>query len=68
MVGNLLETGTLFDYKDIDFTDLVKSLVQNKDMAFADAPNPQTPAIMVGERDIPDKDNRYIEKDFEDED
>jgi hypothetical protein len=64
MVDNLLETGTLFDYKDADFT----KLMGKKDESHADAPGLQIPAIMVGERDIPDKDNRYIEKDFEDED
>jgi hypothetical protein len=61
MVGNLLETGTLFDYKDTDFTNLLTDFTKDKAHA-------ETPALMVGERDIPDKDNRYIEKDFEDED
>ena len=57
MAGNLLETGTLFDYKDFDFTKRIK-----KDKVLADAP------LQVGEQDIPDRDNRYIEKTFDDED
>lgn len=58
MVTNILETGTPFDYKEEDFTKFSpKDTLFNND-----------PAIMVGERDIPDRDNRYIDKSFEDED
>lgn len=59
MVGNLLETGTLFDYEDVDFRKLLNR---------QDAQSANDPTLMVGERDIPDRDNRYVEKTFEDED
>lgn len=59
MVGNLLETGTLFDYMDVDF----RRLLDRQDSQLAN-----DPTLIVGEQNIPDRDNRYIEKTFEDED
>lgn len=59
----MLETGTLFDLEDFDFSELMGKLFGKKDEAAA-----EDPALMVGERDIPDRDNRYVDKSFEDED
>lgn len=59
MVKNLEETGTPFDYKDVNFEPK-----QKKDKHMADVP-----PLLVGYDGNPDKNQIYIEKDktFEDE-
>jgi hypothetical protein len=68
MVENYLETGTPFDYADKDFGKIIRDLFKKykgkNDKSSAD----DVPAIEVGEEDIPDRDNIYIDKTFEDED
>jgi hypothetical protein len=54
MIKNYLETGTPFDYKDFR---------RDNQLANDEGLIPQ-----VGEQDIPDRDVRYVDKDFEDED
>ena len=61
MVKNLEETGTPFDYKDVNFEPTKK---QKKDKHMADVP-----PLLVGYDSNPDKNQIYIEKEktFEDE-
>lgn len=56
MVGNLLETGTPFDYKAVDFS-------KRK----SDANKASAPTIQVGEQDIPDRDIIFIDKGADDD-
>jgi hypothetical protein len=74
MVKNLLETGTPFDYKDVDFDNLNKliskyranhSNSETNDLLNLDLDAP----VQIGQDDSPDKNQKYIDKDksFEDE-
>jgi hypothetical protein len=56
MVSNLLETGTPFDYKGIDFSKQ-KDRNQISDQ----------PVLEVGERDIPDRDFIFMDKGADDD-
>lgn len=69
MVHNLLETGTPFDYKDVDF-DKVWELLKKHHHNNKDKMQAQMPALSVGEDSNPDKNQIYIDKEktFEDED
>jgi hypothetical protein len=62
MVKNLEETGTPFDYRDVDFGRPMNSKNDNH-FAITDPP------LTVGEDNNPDKNQIYIDKDktFEDE-
>lgn len=63
MVRNLLETGTVFDYKDVDFGELLHRLKKHldKDVSAADLPlapeHPETfnPGTLPIERKMPGK-------------
>ncbi len=62
MVKNLEETGTPFDYKDVDFESMLKKHKKDQHMA-------NVPPMLVGYDSNPDKNQIYIEKEktFEDE-
>lgn len=66
MVLNLLETGTPFDYSKENFNKFIMKILKKKKKK-KDILSADVPAIEVGEQDIPDRDNRYIDKTFEDE-
>lgn len=68
MVKNLLDTGTPFDYKNVDFLKLLK-LIMKHHKKHRDSANASDPALLVGFDSNPDKNQIYIEKDrtFEDE-
>lgn len=68
MIENLLETGTPFDYKDVDFAQILK-LLQKHRRKSKDMSDAQMPPLLVGNDSNPDKNQIYIDKEktFEDE-
>lgn len=69
MIRNLLETGTPFDYKDMDFGKII-SLLEKHNGQNQNAVDGLMPPLSVGEDSNPDKNQIYIDKEktFEDED
>jgi hypothetical protein len=66
MIENLLESGTPFDYKDVDFGKIMGILEKHR----KDKNDAQMPPLLVGNDSNPDKNQIYIDKEktFEDED
>ena len=67
MIKNLLDTGTPFDYKDVDFGRILNLL--NHHNHKNDKQNAQMPPLDVGIDSNPDKNQMYVDKEgtFEDE-